>query len=67
MFLDVIAERADGVARGFARFRVSAGEEEFVLRDGVDRLIGNALDIEDLLSEIGIGGDHFSGFFRELL
>ena len=57
MLLDVIAERLDRVARGFGCFRIGAGEEEFVLRNGVDGLIGEALDIEDLVSETGIGGD----------
>ena len=61
MLLDVVAERLDCVARGFACFRVGAGEEEFVLRDGVDGLIGGALDREDLVSEIGIGGDGSDG------
>src|SRR5437870_3749063 len=54
VLLDVIAEGADCVACGFSRFRIGAGKEEFVLRDGVDRLIGGALDREDFVSEIGI-------------
>ena len=57
MLLYVVAEGADCVARGFSCFRVGAGEEEFVLRHGVDGLIGGALDREDFVSKIGIRGD----------
>ena len=37
------------------------------MRDGIDGLVGGALDREDFVSEIGIGGDHLCCFFRELL
>ena len=36
------------------------------MRDGVDGLIGGALDREDFVSEIGIGGDWRDGFLNEV-
>src|SRR5205823_8822550 len=66
VLLDVIAEGADRVTRGFGCFRVGAGKEKFVLRDSVDGLVGGALDCKNLISEIGIGGDGSDGFLNKL-
>src|SRR5438094_4321184 len=66
VLFDVIAEGSNGIARGFGGFRIGTGKEKFVLRDGVDRLIGGALDREDFVSEIGIGGNGGDGFLNEV-
>jgi len=50
VLFDVVAKGADCVTGGLACFRVGAGEQEFVLRNGVDGLISGALDREDFVS-----------------